>query len=401
MYRVKRARHIYFGIEKEPVLDAGNILSGRLSVGFTNQLTAASILTGTRWPVTLKEVSLFLGVSTDDWTAVDDIISEFKVTNCQIDNLLMAGLLVSNLTEEPYRSLYEHNELLSDSAWYEHAANYHFLGKWRDVNVIEEQRKIADSYPEGVTEARIKKYGLPPPAFHEFHSNSNKTVLPEPDMTSPLIGLLMKRRTCRSFDIRVPLSCKYLSQILYYTFGCHGYSEMAGGIRILKKTSPSGGASHGVEVYPLIINVEGLITGLYHYDVRRHMLVEIQLMNQDEAIQAAQHYTAGQEYFSNVQVLFLLTARFYRTYWKYRQHSKAYRVILMDAAHLSQTLFLLASELGLGAFITAAINESNIEEAIGINGIEEGAIAVCGCGYDSNTRRDDLDPDWKPYKPYT
>lgn len=52
----------------------------------------------------------------------------------------------------------------------------------------------------------------------------------------------------------------------------------------------------------------------------------------------------------------------------------------MDAAHLSQSLYLVCAELGLGTFITAAINSVNIEQKLALDGIEQGAIAICGCG---------------------
>src|SRR5205085_9770337 len=77
---------------------------------------------------------------------------------------------------------------------------------------------------------------------------------------------------------------------------------------------------------------------------------------------------------------FILTARFYRNHWKYRRHQKAYAGLLMDAAHLSQTLYLVSTELNLGAFVTIAINARDIEERLGIDGVTEGVIAMTGCG---------------------
>ncbi len=63
-----------------------------------------------------------------------------------------------------------------------------------------------------------------------------------------------------------------------------------------------------------------------------------------------------------------------------RHHKKAYRVVLLDAGHLSQNLFPTATRLDLGAFITAAVNEADIEDLLGIDGVSESALAVCGCG---------------------
>ena len=52
----------------------------------------------------------------------------------------------------------------------------------------------------------------------------------------------------------------------------------------------------------------------------------------------------------------------------------------MDVAHLSQTLYLLCSDMGLGAFFTAACNEIEAEALLGIDGVDEGVLAVGGCG---------------------
>jgi SagB-type dehydrogenase family enzyme len=92
-----------------------------------------------------------------------------------------------------------------------------------------------------------------------------------------------------------------------------------------------------------------------------------------------------------------MTSRFYRSFWKYRKHQKAYGVLHMDAAHLSQTFYLVCAELGLGAFITAAINSVNIEQRLGLDGFIEGVIAICGCG--KPAMEDFIDPQFRPYTP--
>jgi nitroreductase len=65
---------------------------------------------------------------------------------------------------------------------------------------------------------------------------------------------------------------------------------------------------------------------------------------------------------------------------------------------LSQTLYLVCTELGLGAFVTAAINGGNIEERLGLDGYREGAILVCGCGPPGPAAAG-LEPEFAPYVP--
>ena len=166
----------------------------------------------------------------------------------------------------------------------------------------------------------------------------------------------------------------------------------------LHKTSPSGGALHPVEAYTLVLNVEGVKPGLYHYDVGRHELGLIRRMDRGEAEDLAERFTLGQKYFRSAHVLFILTGRFDRSFWKYRSDPKAYKVVHLDARHLSQTLYLVCAAIGLGAFFTGAVNDLNIEEALEIDGLEQGVIGIAGCGRPwQGTPALRLDP--QPYVP--
>jgi hypothetical protein len=92
------------------------------------------------------------------------------------------------------------------------------------------------------------------------------------------------------------------------------------------------------------------------------------------------HVVCGQTYFGDAHVLLVLTACFDRAFWKYRNHRKALIALMMDAAHLSQTLYLVATELGLGAFITAAVNNVDIEERLGLDGYVRGCSPSAASG---------------------
>ena len=207
-----------------------------------------------------------------------------------------------------------------------------------------------------------------------------RRILAIPTTKGRLFELLLQRKTVRLFDPDNPMTEEELTTVLYYTFGCQGYKSLLPGVVGLHKTSPSGGALHPVEVYPLLLRACGVAAGLYHYDVERHSLDLLRPLDRAEAEDLAERFTMGQAYFRSAHVLFLLTARFYRTFWKYRRDPKAYRVIHLDAGHLSQTLYLIAGELGLGAFFTGAVNDINIEEVLGIDGLEQGVIGILGCG---------------------
>jgi SagB-type dehydrogenase family enzyme len=66
--------------------------------------------------------------------------------------------------------------------------------------------------------------------------------------------------------------------------------------------------------------------------------------------------------------------------WKY-PHSRAYRVALFDAGHLSQTVQLVATALGLRTWITAAFYDNELNDLLALDGGgNEHALLVVGLG---------------------
>ena len=125
-------------------------------------------------------------------------------------------------------------------------------------------------------------------------------------------------------------------------------------------------------------SVAGLESGIYHYLASEHQLELVAATDPEESRQLVERATAGQWFFADADVAFVLTARFARSFWKYRRHAKAYRTLLLDAGHLSQTFYLVCTALGLGPWVTAALDDAAIERALGLDPMLEGVMAVCG-----------------------
>jgi SagB-type dehydrogenase family enzyme len=167
-----------------------------------------------------------------------------------------------------------------------------------------------------------------------------------------------------------------LAAVIGGTWGRTGWivGEILG--RGLSKTSPSAGALHPIECYVLAWNVRGLAPGLYHYDVAADEIARLRAGNfRAEAVRAA----SGQRWIGGAAFLCILTAVFIRSLWKY-QLETGYRDVWLDAGHLAQTFSLLATARGLGPFTTAAIQDSYIEKLIGLDGIKEFPVYLCGAG---------------------
>jgi SagB-type dehydrogenase family enzyme len=127
---------------------------------------------------------------------------------------------------------------------------------------------------------------------------------------------------------------------------------------------PSAGASYPLELYLAIATCDGLAKGFYHYDAAAHALVPIGVRPHEfEALLAGAEFAMGAP--GAPQVLITIAARFGRVAWKYS--SIAYALILRDAGVLLQTLYLMATDAGLGG---CAIGTANIELFAKMTGLE-------------------------------
>jgi SagB-type dehydrogenase family enzyme len=187
---------------------------------------------------------------------------------------------------------------------------------------------------------------------------------------------LRRRRTLRRFR-RQPISLDEFAAVLQWTWG--KTHELEGPLlgRSVLKTSPSGGARHTIEVYPLVLRVDGVPSGIYHYSVARN---DLELLRAGEFEQLAVELCGAQGWVQDAAVVFFMTSIIERSAWKYR-HAHAYRVLHIDAGHLGQTFHLVCTELGLAPFTTTATDAAGIEQALGLDGIREIALYTAATGY--------------------
>jgi putative peptide maturation dehydrogenase len=394
MVRVRRSRYLCFFCDDFPFLDIGLLLRGTVEPVTVRQVYALSILRGEAIPLSADEFELAVSTSSDDWVeAVDEEATR---------ELARKGVLLSDENDPELDALRARHESLESIGWNLEAALYYFLSKWRGIDLrrLAGQDEASDLLPptdEAVREF-VDRFGPPPAAFSSVVTPLAVHELPLVERKGELYDVLLHRRTTRSFDRGAPLAQRELAVVLRYVFGYHGYVPLLGQVTTLKRTSPSAGGFHPIEAYPLIMAVDELDPGLYHYNAAEHALELLAPLGVDEARAAATAFVCGQTYFGDAHVLLVLAARFDRAFWKYRNHRKALTALVMDAAHLSQTLYLVATELRLGAFVTAAVNNADIEERLGIDGYREGVLAVCGFGKPA-AEPSPFDPEFLPFVP--
>jgi SagB-type dehydrogenase family enzyme len=214
-----------------------------------------------------------------------------------------------------------------------------------------------------------------PPQFKQIRGTDTVRLPSQKIARDTFFETLHARRTHREFA-RGKLSLENVSTLLQTTWGVQGYLETNVFGPLPHKTSPSGGARHPGEVYLMALRVGGLKRGMYHYQPNDHRLTRLPAKVTSHR---ASVYCADQLYFSGAAALFIMTAVFARTMWKYAR-ARAYRVILLETGHLCQTFCLTATRLGLAPFSTAALRDSLIEKDLGIDGISESVLYVAGVG---------------------
>jgi SagB-type dehydrogenase family enzyme len=202
--------------------------------------------------------------------------------------------------------------------------------------------------------------------------------------TSPFATILHQRHSTRSFDDQHPITLAELSRFLECSARVRSKwksrADLDGGgpmVGYAARPYPSGGSAYELELYLAVANCAGLPRGFYHYDADRHALVPIGTRAAEfDAQLAGAEYAMGAP--APPQVLITIAARFSRVSWKYS--SVAYSLILKDAGVLLQTLYLMATDMGLGG---CAIGTNNIDLFAKMTGIEfhvEGPVGQFALG---------------------
>jgi len=106
----------------------------------------------------------------------------------------------------------------------------------------------------------------------------NKINLPPPLKIQMSITETINRRSSGRNFSNVPITSEELSTLLYYgnAIQKNPYTKNQ---NYYQRNVPNSGNLGSVEVYPIILNVEGIEPGIYHFDSFSHHLDQVQLGN--------------------------------------------------------------------------------------------------------------------------
>ena len=210
------------------------------------------------------------------------------------------------------------------------------------------------------------------PEIYKSYPSSNTVQLPNQFQKSSIsfLEVLQKRKSIRSFSTQ-SLRKVDLAFLLWASTGIqrieHGYEY---------RVAPSAGALYPIETYIAANNVEELREGIYHYSIKNHWLEEIKIGNFGNSLANA---ALDQEMCADASVVFIWTAVFGRSKWKYSQ--RAYRYIYLDAGHVAENLALAAASIGCGSCHVGAFFDDEVNSIMEVDGTDESSICLSVVGH--------------------
>ena len=204
------------------------------------------------------------------------------------------------------------------------------------------------------------------------------------EIASPVARLLRECHSTRDFDdakpITLPEVARFLDGAARVQSKWKSRIDLGDGgpvVSYAARPYPSGGSAYELELYLAVANCEGLARGFYHYDADRHALVPVGASTPElDAQLAAAEFAMDAP--GVPQILVTIAARFDRTAWKYS--SIAYSLVLKDVGVLIQTLYLMATDIGLGGCAIGSINIDLFAKMTGLEFHVEGPVGQFALG---------------------
>lgn len=217
----------------------------------------------------------------------------------------------------------------------------------------------------------------PAPPIQKPYPNNQKVIpLTSPSDLTDLYAITLQaainnRRSRRQFRGE-SVSLTELSFLLWATQGIRQPIDTSHALR----TVPSAGARHALETYLAVLNVDSLGVGFYRYLPMNHSILVERL--DGLAGQKIKQAAFDQDWMADAAVVFIWTAIPYRMEWRYGL--AAHRVILLDAGHVCQNLYLACEAIGAGTCAVAAYDQERMDHVLGIDGDEEFVIYMAAIG---------------------
>ena len=185
-----------------------------------------------------------------------------------------------------------------------------------------------------------------------------------------LTDAIEERRSIREHDDERPITVDQLAELLYRCARVRRVNVWEG-VEYVDTPRPAGGGVDELELYPVVRNVAGLAPGMYHYDAHEHRL---RLVRDPGPAVGRLLATASRAAATTTlpQVLIVVSARFGRVMWTYEE--MPYALILKHVGVLFQTMYLVATAMGLAASGLGGGDAPAFNEATGADPAIEASV---------------------------
>lgn len=223
----------------------------------------------------------------------------------------------------------------------------------------------------------------PPPYEKPCPPDAPRIPLPSPDgvsLVQPDVRACIRDRRSHRMFAESALRLDELSYLLWATQGVK-QADPSGFFTL--RTTPSAGARHPFETYLIVRQVENLSPGIYRY-----LPISHEIIGEHAPVDLADRLNLavlGQSFCSQAAVMFAWSCLPYRGEWRYVTH--AHKVMLIDAGHMAQNLYLACESIGCGTCAIGAYNQKAIDDLIGLDGNDEFIVYLAPVGHLSKDAR--------------
>jgi SagB-type dehydrogenase family enzyme len=202
-------------------------------------------------------------------------------------------------------------------------------------------------------------------------------VLPTADLDElrvsgdALTSAIEDRVSCRDFAPDSPPTLDQLGQLLFRTTR-NRKLRVIGDEEFPSRPFPSGGGLYELEVYPVVRQVKGLAPGVYHHDSFDHVLRPVAAFDNPAVARLLTPSSLTLVDGQLPQVLLVFAARVGRIMWTYEQIP--YAVMLKHVGVLTQTMSLVATDMGLGSVAQGYCDTGAFAELAGVDEMTECAL---------------------------
>jgi len=188
------------------------------------------------------------------------------------------------------------------------------------------------------------------------------------------LGQAIESRVSARALTPVPVALADLATLLHSAYGITRLNLGTGYPRPFRSV-PSGGALYPLELFCHTTLVEGIGSGLFHYDPTLNALHHLRERDATDKIARA---IVQPELVAGASLVLFVTALFARTTFKYGD--RGYRFALLEAGHVAQNVSLACTGLGLVSVVLGGFFDRRADELLKLDGVTHSTIYMIAVG---------------------